>query len=65
MAHIDPASNSGSKPQCLSDKNGKSCTGKQETKLFGISHKLLTKNSLYKENLFCFVSKSFTLKRNH
>ena len=32
MAYFDPASNPGSKPQRLSDKNCKSCTWKQNNK---------------------------------
>jgi hypothetical protein len=43
MAYLDPASNPGSKPQRLSDKN---CTMKQNT-FWGISSKLLAKNSIY------------------
>ena len=46
MAYVDPASNHGSKPQRLSDKNCKSCTMKQNT-FGGISSKLFTKNSIY------------------
>ena len=44
MAYLEPASNSGLKPQSLSDKKRKN-----KTKLVGISCKLLTKNSIYKE----------------
>ena len=40
MTYLDPASNPGSKPQRLSDKNCKSCTMKQNT-FGGISFKLL------------------------
>jgi len=55
MAHLDPASNPGSKPQRLGVTNCKSSTSdKLQTfrTIFGISCKFLTKNYLHEITLF-------------
>ena len=39
FVQVDPASNGGSKPQRLNDKNCKSCIWKQNNKIFKRNHR--------------------------
>ena len=63
MALLESASNPWSKPQRFSDKNTKVALVNKTTDV-GISSKLLTKNSIHKENNYCFVSKCNFFKKN-
>ena len=68
MAYLEPASNTGSKPQRLGVTNCKSSTSdKLQTfrTIFGISCKFLTKNYLHEITLFVLFWRGISYKRNH